>query len=367
MTPLLKKILKTRPRESSGATSSNRFSFQHSWAMCKLLDLHLHCKPYMILFEFHDDIVVLDDEDSPVSAEFIQVKTDTTGRKWTCSKLLSRKKGKGRMLPSPLGKLRCHEISFSKFISRMSFVSNASFNVPLSDETKSTDRNEVCLSEMTDEARREVKDKLRQELCVDTTGESKTFLCVTDLSVEDHEVHSLGKLTSFLEQSRLNVTASVLHKSLGGEIRRRSGNERFPSSVEELKRGSAITRRDFSGMLDSAEQASVGKKDALVQTTRERLNSESVPHRRVSRVCRSLAKYLVMRTDQADAVLTGLNEKIRKIRSELGEGRLPDMLWDETQQIQQLIFTHFPIYKKLYEEEFVTAAILVCIYEQEEL
>ncbi len=117
------------PRERSGSRSSNRFAFQQSWALRLTLELHEQSGDYCVLFDIHDDVVALDHSTAPTKADFYQVKTKATGN-WTAHQLTVREAGeKGTLMPSMLGKLYDHYLRFPGHVERMTFVSNAPFNV----------------------------------------------------------------------------------------------------------------------------------------------------------------------------------------------------------------------------------------------
>ncbi len=93
------------PRESSGARTSNRYDFQKNWALCKLLELYSDTSDFLMLLDYHEDVVVLDDESSPEKAYFYQIKTKKSGA-WTIATLTRKPKGKdGFALPSIFDKL----------------------------------------------------------------------------------------------------------------------------------------------------------------------------------------------------------------------------------------------------------------------
>ncbi|GAG02404.1 unnamed protein product, partial [marine sediment metagenome] len=75
----LKTQLIQEPRENAGSKSSNRFDYQKNWALCKLLELHLSGRDYILVLDFHEDILVLDSEVDPKEIEFYQIKTTQQG------------------------------------------------------------------------------------------------------------------------------------------------------------------------------------------------------------------------------------------------------------------------------------------------
>jgi hypothetical protein len=81
------RLLSHRPRETSGAPAVNRFGYQRTWALCHLLSLHEQPGDYVLILEFHDDILVLDDVSDPKLIDFYQIKTLGKGH-WTKAALV---------------------------------------------------------------------------------------------------------------------------------------------------------------------------------------------------------------------------------------------------------------------------------------
>lgn len=68
-------ILSKLPSDIGGSTADNGFTFQKNWALKKLLELESSGKSYTIIFDYQDDIQVLDSEDNAANIDFYQIKT----------------------------------------------------------------------------------------------------------------------------------------------------------------------------------------------------------------------------------------------------------------------------------------------------
>ena len=86
-------LIKERPRDIGGPIAENRLEYQLNWGLKKLLMLHEQGAPYTIIFDLHDDILVLDSDTNPTCIDFYQVKTTSQGH-WTTSELLAIKENK---------------------------------------------------------------------------------------------------------------------------------------------------------------------------------------------------------------------------------------------------------------------------------
>ncbi|WP_423212294.1 dsDNA nuclease domain-containing protein [Paracoccus yeei] len=110
-------------REMGGQTALDRFDYQTAWGISRLLDLHERGANYAVAFEFHDDIVALDDADEPTSAIFYQVKTKSSGN-WSFAQITQRKSSKGIRKSSFAGKMFDNCVRFGATVERLAFVSN---------------------------------------------------------------------------------------------------------------------------------------------------------------------------------------------------------------------------------------------------
>lgn len=86
---LLEKIIKTPQREISGEDSESAFAYQKNWAFSEMLKFQLQKKEYVFIFEYHDDIIVLDSEE-PSNITFVQIKKSEK-IPWTINRLTKKK------------------------------------------------------------------------------------------------------------------------------------------------------------------------------------------------------------------------------------------------------------------------------------
>lgn len=68
------KIVAVIPREKAGPTSSSRFDYQKDWSICKLIESHNNANDYVIIFDWHDDLIIMDSENNPTKVSFYQIK-----------------------------------------------------------------------------------------------------------------------------------------------------------------------------------------------------------------------------------------------------------------------------------------------------
>lgn len=110
--------------ERGGEIAQRGFDYQTCWALSQMLEYELDEKNYVFIFEYHDDVLILDDEVSPTQLTFAQVKTRE--KHWTTSTLSNSTK---KNPISIIGKLFIHQKNFAEYSPKLLFVTNASFNL----------------------------------------------------------------------------------------------------------------------------------------------------------------------------------------------------------------------------------------------
>jgi hypothetical protein len=133
---LREQLAQLQPRDSAGALSADRFEYQRNWALCHLLSLHQNENDYVMTFDHHEDVTVLDCEEAPTTIRAFQIKTKQNGN-WTIRSLLKQHAGATESLPSILGKLCSIYQKFPSYVILLQVVSNAPFKLKLASDSKS--------------------------------------------------------------------------------------------------------------------------------------------------------------------------------------------------------------------------------------
>ncbi len=336
MVRLAEALLAHRPREASGSSSANRFEFQRTWALCHLLQLHESNQNYVLILEFHDDVLVLDDEVDPQGAEFFQVKTRRDGH-WSKRDLLSAarpatkkgarntgKAGQGESERKPetprsiLGKLLEHCRHFLPQVRSLNVVSNVRFKIPLANLPASTDRERFSMGELREESLREVKEAIRTELEFDEELPwERVYLVASGLSITEHEKYGAGELTEFLDRRRPGGRFAVqpLFRTLCGELSRRATNEWQPVSFGELCQKKGIRRVDLEHFLRVAENQL--DPEEQLRSVKLQLMQEGHVYRDVIEIEAGWRRYDIDRIDQADMIVQNFKEQVISIVKEV--------------------------------------------------
>ncbi len=354
--------------DPSGARSSNRFAFQTSFGTCHMLKLHEGGGEYCVLFDVHDDVVCLDDPVAPRAASFFQVKTKTSGNWTTYAITAGNKSSTGEPLPSFLGKLYRHRLKFQGAVNRLTFVSNARFNVDMADESDSKDKESIRVSDLSAAEIRKIQVALKTEHSLTTlpTGLDSTYLETTPLSVTDHENHCLGVVATFLEkQGDGTIPPAPFHKTLKADIQRRTNREVRDNTFAEMVKNRGLTRQQVQGMIDSVMSAR--KQDDLVSLVSNQLTKESFIPNRSRAMVENVRKYLAQRLDPTNRLLADAQKKIEAELREISPAMLssPTVITDTISSLSKLNHKEWQLVRSNYSDGFLNAMFAVQIYEQE--
>lgn len=362
-------LISIPPRDNSGSLSSNAFDYQKDWAICKLLEEHSKKSDYVFILDFHDDLVMLDSELTPSKIQFYQIKTKNSGT-WTISSLLKR--GTSRktqtQLPSILGKLYDNFIKFPAFTNSLFFISNAPYKVQLSDNSSSKSKLIVCFKNLTKEELEKIKNNLSIELPeLDMQKcENLTYLIVSDLSLNDHSTHTLGKLTIFLQEiSPGNYDNQLIYKTLFDEVKRKTNkvDDTF-DSLEEMIKKKGISRRQFQEIVDKFLTTKDQPNDNGWQQIENRLNSEKISIAQITSY-RNNYRVLVIDKMKDNALLDKLYEEFNKIKIILNKDNKLDNDLILCINYFMIEYNKQPLDQNIYNSDFLKVIAMDLIYNEQ--
>lgn len=311
--PLADKLL-TKPRETSGARSSNRFDFQKDWALTHLLVLHEKGNNYVLLLEHHEDVAAVDCDKNPSNIDCYQVKTMESGC-WSLTALLSKKSLKSKKSYSILGKMYGNRGVFDPHTRSLSLVSNVGFKLKLKKGSGTCEGHPlVKVKDLADAHLKTINAALKKEhtLAGDPDFASITHFVLTELSLTDHSTHAQGKLVTFLEKVRPNRVYEVgaLYRVLFEEIKRRTNYDKPCPDLATLIERKGISKAFFDKILDDLPERQ--SFESVWQTISAGLTSGMVPYSKVLGLQRECKQYEVQRMDLSNAVLGRLRKAVEE-------------------------------------------------------
>jgi hypothetical protein len=277
---LKERLIQIPPRDVSGPRSSDRFVYQQTWALCRLLLLHKNGAEYVIVLDHHEDVMVLDSEHAPKSIAGFQIKTAPSN--WTIKSLLKREKGEGEsasLLPSILGRLYDLKSRFGAEVNLLQFVSNKPVSVRLKSDGKKHYNEQLVQFNNLDQTDADlITESLKTEAALQELPVLSNLLefAVTEIPLREHAIHGTGVLAEFLSDlfPKKEFTVVPIFKTLLSEIARRNNSQKDITSFDDLLKYKSISRAVFSKIL-----ITVGASEKRISwdEVSARLNSENVP------------------------------------------------------------------------------------------
>jgi len=258
LSDLVAQLVNLPLRETSGADTALRFQYQAAYGLALILDTHGEGEDYALVFEFHDDIAVLNSASVPTSVSFYQIKTKDKGH-WTLTPILKQEKSSDDpsvLLPSILGKMYANAVAFHGYVKHVAFVTNAE----LAFGPKKSSFNS---GECSPEEQKKVQAQILKEVSGVTEVNHKLIVFKSsNLSLSDLDAHTKGKLDEFVVKllGQMDYSLDALYRAVIDECQRKSRNLTQAVSLEDLLAARGITKADVDKWLNKVREKSIGPK-----------------------------------------------------------------------------------------------------------
>ncbi|WP_075336019.1 DUF4297 domain-containing protein [Archangium gephyra] len=322
-------LANVKPSETGGPRASNRLDFQKNWTLCHLVARHKEGEDYVVVCDYHDDVVVLIGVPTAAKLHFYQVKT-REGSPWTMGRLTSAKKKKKKKVKAPtettkladdvvdtstedeeeggsiLGKLYKHKLDFLDRLGSLNLVSTCCFKLKLSNGTSSESKHHITFVELDADEQKVAADRVQAEHSLTEQAEfpEATHFIVSDMTPTGHDQSAIGVIATYLEHrygTSESFPVAAIHRSLFDEIRRRSNREGTWDDLDLLLKQKGVSRSDFEKLLSKVHP----RRDAESQWLElsKELESASIPVRRRIRIGNFWHRYRVERIDESNEIL----------------------------------------------------------------
>lgn len=243
------KLLSVPEREDGGRTAYDRFDYQTAWGLSRLLELHQAGKNYAIGFEFHDDVVSLDDADTPSTATFYQVKTREKDN-WSFAKITARTSSKTGKKPSFAARMFDNVIRFGATVEKLAFVSNQ----PLPEVIVVHGEQEFTASDKTKLQKFVAALAAESPEFNESKHTSLFFFIFSPLNLTNYDQTIIGQVAEFLDtELGSHIPAKPFALALNDHCRKRSKKLADISDFEQLKLSKFVTRADMIKWLTQAK------------------------------------------------------------------------------------------------------------------
>ncbi len=316
---IINKILTVPQRENAGSRTSNRFNYQQVWAFNRMLELLKQDKNFILLMEFHDDIIILDCSTENEMIDFYQIKTNTTKGRFITTTFITKD---GNKYPDEMSIMQKMIDNYSKFSAEtksLHLVSNKFFDYGiLRNNDDSTSRTVVKLNELQDTKLQIITSDMCKACSFDSSlcNNSCTDIIYFDVSFQDlinYEETVMGIFVNQLFSMGIESTVSqtkTLFYTILGEIKRINNCETRPYNIQDLRTHKSITSDCFKEWINQLKYES---KEGSWDTIQSYLLHDGVASFTVNKIGHNWRKCQIDLMDIEDVTLQDIRNEVKEL------------------------------------------------------
>ncbi|MFR1449541.1 MAG: DUF4297 domain-containing protein [Beduini sp.] len=239
------------PKDLSGSISKNRFRLELLWGISKIIDAHKEDDDYTVIFDFKCDIELHRQDEMC----FYQIKTKASSN-FTDNSLCIKKKNEQNSI---LGKL--YALYSPGQAIKLAIVCNRQLKI----NKKYIDFPNVCFGELDKDTVENIKNKLKDELKLDTVDLENVFYIFDNMDFLNPEDAIRGKLIkAFVDiKGEEPQNPNALYRLVSDTVKEKASYEFDSNTYEEVVKTKGITRNEFDKMLNAHKKES---KTGIVET-----------------------------------------------------------------------------------------------------
>lgn len=232
------------PKDLSGSISKNRFRLELLWGISKIIDAHKEDDDYTVIFDFKCDIELHRQDEMC----FYQIKTMKSSH-YTDNSLCTKK---GSEQNSVLGKL--YALYSPGQAIKLAIVCNRQLKI----NKKDIDFPKVCFGELDKDTVDNIKNKLKDELKLDTVDLENVFYIFDNMDFLNPEDAIRGKLIkAFVDiKGEEPQNPNALYRLVFDTVKEKASYEFDSNTYEEVVKTKGITRNEFDKMLNAHKKES---------------------------------------------------------------------------------------------------------------
>lgn len=384
----LDKLASILPKENAGASSSNRFEYQINWGLHRLLQLEDANEDYVMILDYHDDIVVCNSDSSEDYIDFYQIKTKTNSN-WGIRNLCDNKENKKENGEEDQNLNETKEennseqteISQNNIVSKISIVAKLLKHSEYFEDTRKLyfvtnahisfiGNKKACqFSELSENNKTTIKEKIKQQIGdIEDEKFDKLIFVQNEMSETMYKNTMFGELMNFLK-NKLEVAndTDVIYENLTSWLRRQTNFENIVNNKQDLLRYKAITHKEFRDYIlrmreikdfkEIVQKIQMNLRDDMTDESRNELTFQIK-----SKIKRELSKIKCDILNYDNDELYRLMNKIKiTLKDGVNENDLD--LWVFIKRIYNTVMSEYNNYMN-YEEYYIKSLILY-LYEKD--
>lgn len=383
----LDQLASVKPMENAGASSSNRFEYQINWGLHRLLQLEEAHEDYVMILDYHDDIVVCNSDNQENYIDFYQIKTRTNSH-WGIKQLCEVKhKDLNDKKNDNTKEQNNSEVDIDEenieITNKLSIVAKLLSHIKAFDDTRNLyfvtnehisfigNKKYVDFADLDDRYKKSIRDRVNKQ--VDGLNEevyNKLIFVQNQMSESEYRDTMTGEVVRFLKENwHLATDADEVYKNLTSWLRRQSNYEDILSNKDELLKFKSVTHNEFYDYL-------VGLKllrsfDKIVDQIREQLRDVSSENTRAELTFAKKAnienKLKQIQADLLNYNNDELHRLIALIRSTINDNAILEEVdvdfWTYVNRIFNLVKNKYNNYQS-YEDLYIKSLIMYIYNEK---
>lgn len=211
-------------RETSGASTFEKYDYQYHWALFRALDEYSKGHEFVIFVELHEDVVVSSSLSSEHAMfEFNQVK-NIVGSAYTSKKIVYRPKGVGDSKKNSIIGKMLHGVEGKTFrdkVNQLNLVATCGFSLKLKDE--SLNLNLLRVGDLHDDCVSEIESALNQEFGKKTELPAILNFVRPQLPSSGFNHYVISKIADVVDSKHSGALCSpqTIYRSLMDDLRRK--------------------------------------------------------------------------------------------------------------------------------------------------
>lgn len=244
----------TAPREISGSLTVGRYGYQTNVGILKLIDLMEKGQAFCLVFDYFDDLAVLDHAEQPQTIRLYQIKTKDTGE-WSMASLC---KFVGKTKPrSIIARMYAHAESFGSFLEETGFIGNAPYAIDLTCGGTSTgSHHRIGTADMHADEQSKATAAVVKEYpsAALAAWMPKLVLIRAPLGVHNHEATIKGLLNDYFVRAGIagDIGLSAIYETLHANVAEKMGFAQQGLPTSELIDRKSLSRSDVEELLRRA-------------------------------------------------------------------------------------------------------------------
>lgn len=333
---LKNKIINIPPSEKWWNIAQNRFDYQKNYIICKLLEKYDE-EDFVLIVEYHDDFLILDNKENPQKIDFFQVKTKKNAN-WTSKSLSKKWKNNSHSI---FWKMFLHIKNFNKSVKSSNFISNTFFNILLRNNTKKTKIDKFKISDLWDWCKNDFINSINKEFEKDDLEKHIDVFNFekVELNIDNHEDLTISYLVTFIEDKfKAECRPKLIHDFLFRIIREKSNIEETISDFNQLIIKKWISKSDLEKIFEVLELDK--KENEKIKTLKDVLIKEWFNHIIIFKYDDLIRK---IRIEQINKSNKTFHLKVKQIKSIIEN-------IDNTQNLKTIIENIFNDFSKIPKE-----------------